>query len=303
MVGFILALKKGFGIKKFSVVLFIFLFVCQLNAQNSEVQRRRTLKYAYAGTYVASTIGFYQLWYKDYEQSSFHFFNDNKQWLQMDKLGHAYSTYTLTKLSSKTFQWAKFNKQQSALYASAASFTFLTTIELMDAYSKKWGFSWGDFIANSVGVSFYLLQELAFKKQSIILKYSYSPSPYRELRTDALGQSQLQALFKDYNAQTYWASLNINDFIPAFNPKWLNLAVGYSGNQMINAKGAFRSSSGVIYNPQRQYFLSLDVNLEKIESNKKWVKSALSVLNCLKIPFPAVEFTKENRPQLHWLYY
>ena len=104
MVDFTLALKKGFGIKKLSVVLFIFIFVCQLNAQNSEVQRRRTLKYAYAGTYLASTIGFYQLWYKDYEQSSFHFFNDNPQWLQMDKFGHAYSTYTLTKLSSKTFQ-------------------------------------------------------------------------------------------------------------------------------------------------------------------------------------------------------
>ena len=135
---------------------------------------------------------------------------------------------------------------------------------------------------------------------SIILKFSYSPSPYRELRADALGETQLQALFKDYNAQTYWASVNINDFIPAVKPKWLSLAIGYSGREMINARGAFRSASGELYNPQRQYFLSLDVNLEKIKSNKTYDKAVKEfapktfVLHALLPPLIAVTFCTVN---------
>src|SRR4051812_42271731 len=41
-----------------------------------------------ATLYAGSLIGLNELWYKNYPRSSFHFFNDNKEWLQMDKVGH-----------------------------------------------------------------------------------------------------------------------------------------------------------------------------------------------------------------------
>ena len=40
-------------------------------------------------------IGLNQLWYKDYPQSNFHTLNDNGEWLQMDKLGHVFTSYQL----------------------------------------------------------------------------------------------------------------------------------------------------------------------------------------------------------------
>jgi uncharacterized protein YfiM (DUF2279 family) len=296
--------KRTSGIKP--TLLFLMLLVALYsNAQNQEreAKRKKALNYTYSGVYLASTIGFYQLWYKNYERSSFHYFNDGNQWLQMDKAGHTFSSFTLTKYSAETFNWAGYSQRNSTLYASAFSFTFLTTIELMDAHSKKWGFSWGDVIANSSGISLFLLQDLLLQKQAVLLKYSYQPSKYRELRPNVLGDNELQAMFKDYNAQTYWASININELIPQVKPKWVNLAFGYSGKGMVNASGAYLRSDGTLIQPHRQYFLSLDVHLEKIETNKKWLKTALGILNCVKVPFPTVELSTKQQPEFHWMYF
>ena len=44
--------------------------------------------------YTGTMVVLNNLWYKDYPRSSFHWFNDNQQWLQMDKMGHACLLYT-----------------------------------------------------------------------------------------------------------------------------------------------------------------------------------------------------------------
>ncbi|MEO7561961.1 MAG: hypothetical protein ABIT07_05160, partial [Ferruginibacter sp.] len=49
--------------------------------------------------YSAAMVGLYATWYKDYPQSKFHFFNDIKEWKQIDKIGHAYSAYAESKAS------------------------------------------------------------------------------------------------------------------------------------------------------------------------------------------------------------
>ncbi len=38
-------------------------------------------------------VGLYSAWYSNYPQTNFHFFNDNNEWKQVDKVGHAYSAY------------------------------------------------------------------------------------------------------------------------------------------------------------------------------------------------------------------
>src|ERR1700733_6253100 len=46
--------------------------------------------------YTGSMVGLNVLWYKNYPHSAFHLFNDNKEWQQMDKLGHALTAYTIS---------------------------------------------------------------------------------------------------------------------------------------------------------------------------------------------------------------
>jgi len=42
-----------------------------------------------AVTYSSTMLAVGQLWYADYEQTRFHFFNDNGEWNQIDKVGHS----------------------------------------------------------------------------------------------------------------------------------------------------------------------------------------------------------------------
>jgi len=50
----------------------------------------------------------------------------------------------------------------------------------------------------------------------------------------------------------------------------------------------------------RQYYLSLDFNLDKIKTKKKGIKTLLFVLNCIKLPAPALEFS-QGKITGHWL--
>src|SRR6185295_8903832 len=45
-------------------------------------------------------------WYKDEGKTSFHVFNDSKEWLQVDKVGHAWTAYTTGRVSTELWEWA-----------------------------------------------------------------------------------------------------------------------------------------------------------------------------------------------------
>ena len=59
-----------------------------------------------------SLIGLNQLWYANYPKSKFHTINDSDEWLQMDKLGHTFSAYQLSRLGAQSFEWAGANKNK-----------------------------------------------------------------------------------------------------------------------------------------------------------------------------------------------
>jgi hypothetical protein len=295
-------LKKGSG--KASLVFFclIFFYSSHLCAQADSSKttlhnRKKLVSIGTIGLYSSSIIALNQLWYKDYQRTKFHLFDDNGEWKQVDKVGHSYSTYILSKVSAKSFKWAGYNQKEAELLGSGGAFLYLGAIEMMDAHSKKWGFSWGDFTANTIGNALYLGQELWLEKQIVKLKFSYSPTQFREMRPSLLGNNELQAVFKDYNGQTYWASMNLNSINGAIKPKWLNFSLGYGAGGMVQA------TDSRMGNQYREYYLSADIDLEKIETQKKWLKTALSLLNTIKIPFPAFEFSPDRKSQFHWIYF
>ena len=93
--------------------------------------------------------------------------------VQIAKVGHTYSAYNLTKLSYSLYTNSSEAYQKKAiLYSAASSFLFLSTIEVFDGYSTKWGFSWGDMIANAAGIALYAGQEYYLRHQVLRLKYS-----------------------------------------------------------------------------------------------------------------------------------
>ena len=94
-------------------------------------------------------------------------------------------------------------------------------------------------------------------------------------------------------------SVNINSFFELEKssfPKWLNFALGYSGNGMISAQNKTGD------NRYRQYLFSLDIDLTRINTKNKLLKKLTHVFSFVKIPFPTFEFSN-NQLKLHSIYF
>jgi hypothetical protein len=53
----------------------------------------------------------------------------------------------------------------------------------------------------------------------------------------------------------------------------------------------------------RRLFLSFDLDLTRIPTRNKTLKTIFSVVNVLKIPAPTIEFDTRGGWKGHWLYY
>jgi len=296
--------------------LFIFLFVSVFSQAQSSINTflkpsdtlnkpRRTGVYVGESVALGATlIGLNQLWYKDYPQTNFHFINDNNQWLQMDKLGHMYSTYHLGRVGAEMLQWSGASQKEQLIYGSTLGLGFLTVVEVFDGFSEEWGASSGDIIANVSGTAVYVSQELLWNEQRIIPKFSFHQTKFASQRPETLGTSLNEQILKDYNGQTYWLSFNVHSFTKdSFTPKWLNVAIGYGGEGMLYGKDAEAIENGIIQNPYRQFYLSLDVDLTKITTKSHFLKTLFSVFNTIKIPAPTLQYDEYNGLKAHFIYF
>lgn len=256
---------------------------------------------------LASTalVGLSSLWYSDYPKSNFHFINDNSEWLQMDKAGHLFSSYHLGRFGYEALQWSGADKKSRLIYGSTLGFAFMSVVEVFDGYSSEWGASWGDVVANASGTALFVSQELLWNEQRIIPKFSFHTTKYASQRPNVLGSSLNEQILKDYNGQTYWLSANIYSFCKTSKiPKWLNVAVGYGAEGMITGKS--ESADAVLYPKQariRQYYLSLDVDLSKIQTKSHVLKTVFSIFNTIKIPAPAFEINGRGKAIFHSFYF
>lgn len=240
-----------------------------------------------------------QAWYQEYNTSKFHTFNDNEEWFQMDKFGHVFTTYQTGRLMMNAMEWAGYSRRNQLLAGGLSGFIYMGAIEIMDGYSEGWGFSWGDFGTNALGSGIAMGQEILWKEQRLQLKFSFYPSGYAKYNTNLLGESITTQILKDYNGQIYWLSINPSTFMKKETkfPKWLSIAFGYGANGMLGARyNNFlvmdESGKVITFNRYRQGYFSLDVDLTRIKTKSKVLKSVFSCMNMIKIPFPNLELSE-----------
>lgn len=253
--------------------------------------------------YAGSMTGLYFLWYADYPQSSFHFFNDGGEWMQVDKAGHATAGYLISNLGYATYRWAGMERKKAIWYGGLLSFAYMANIEILDGFSAEWGFSVWDFTANTAGCLLFVGQQLLWDEQRFRIKFSFHPTEYAQYRPDLLGENFVQQMLKDYNGQTYWLTCNISSFLPETSrfPRWINVAVGYGAEGMLGAYGNPEGSPD--FPRYRQFYLTLDVDLSRIRTRSKALHTLLSVLNVIKVPFPALEVNTLGKVVFHPIYF
>lgn len=248
---------------------------------------------------------FDQAWYSGFERGPMRAFNDGDEWLQVDKYGHAFSGYTLTHWGHALFGRCGGNDRAAMWAAAGVSLAFTTGIELLDGTSAQWGFSWWDMAANVLGTGLYVGQHLGWGDQRFRLKISARHTGYAALRPELLGSGPAERLLKDYNGMTIWLTALPG---PLFRteriPSWLGVSFGAGGEGMLTASPPSPGDAPSAW-PQRyrRFFLAPDIDLTRIRTRSKVLRTAFTVLSIVKVPAPALEFRGNGRVVAHWFYF
>ena len=288
------------------LLLIAFLFIhANSFSQKDTVNFKRREVIAWSSTMATSGISYAllnELWYKNFARIKLHTFNDNDEWLQVDKAGHAFTSYMLSKQLSDFHSWAQ-PSGKDHWRGISTSLLYMTSIEILDGRSAQWGFSWGDMVANASGIFVYAAQDFFWNEQRIALKFSYTPSTYATMNESTLGRNFQQRILKDYNAQTYWASFNIHRFLASGVdfPRWLNVAIGYGATKMTSANFVVDDVNN--FQREREFYFSFDADLERVRWNKKWMRRTAKVLSFIKIPGPTFEIRDNGKIKLHGLFF
>lgn len=282
-----------------------------------------------ATIYTGVMIGLNEIWYADFERSSFQFFNDMGEWEDMDKAGHFFTAYMEANWVYKGARWTGLEENKSIWMGVALGSLFQASVETLDGFSAKWGFSVPDIAFNTLGVSAFAAQQFAWGEQRIHLKVSSFHSPYPDFEVNPVndgptvllserarslyGSTYPEQFLKDYNAQTIWASVNIHSFLKNKNsriPKWLNVAVGYGAENMFGGFDNTWSDGDINYVLEgdafpryRQFYLSLDLDLSRIKTKSHFLRMLFSLANVIKIPAPTLEFNTLGKVRFHGLHF
>lgn len=287
------------------------LFSGIFDSSKLSVKTKKTLVWSVATTGVVGTHAvLYKVWYSTGTSGKFHWINDNYNWKQIDKFGHAWSASTISMNMASAYKWAGYSQHKSAILGGVVSLAFQTPIEYFDGKSPDWGASSGDLIANTAGTLFASTQYYLWGERRLPFRFTPRLSDYAKIRPNMLGSNIPERILKDYNSQTYWLDFNFSKLKikVKYWPKWLGFAVGYGADGLLGGDdNIWTDKQGNAYDyssvPRfRQYYLSPTINLSQIKTKNKWVKALGWVTDKIKIPLPTLEYNRVNQFKFHFFY-
>lgn len=245
-----------------------------------------------AGLYLGTS------WYSSQDLGSFHFFDDSREWKQIDKGGHMMGAYNASRWITDLYKWSGTSKKKAILRGGIGGFLAMSSIEVFDGFGETWGFSWSDIGANFLGSSLAVGNQLLWNENRVQMKVGWRKSAFAEV--DSLqrlfGSNPIEWLLKDYNGNTLWLSFRVHSFLPEgkfkdIYPRWLNLALGYGAEGMVGGYGRIPDEI-IKQNEYRQYYLAFDIDLANIKTKSGFLHAIFSTVNILRVPLPALQFDR-----------
>lgn len=247
------------------------------------------------GGYIACYTALGVMWYRDALGGGFRWFDDWPEWQQIDKLGHAYGAYQISRSYIHLLGRSGISKRQRLFWGGLSGFVAQSPIEIFDGFSADWGASWGDLVANAAGSALAIANEGLWGQQRIQLKFGYWPDPLAQQYPDKLGGSAAEQLMKNYNAQQYWLCTAPADWAPQLRywPRWLGFGLGYSAQGLIGGYGQ-EPCSVINAREYRQWYLGFDFRPDMIRTKKGWIRTSLFILSAFRIPLPALRYDRNG---------
>jgi hypothetical protein len=211
-------------------------------------------------------------------RAPFRFENDWVYALNVDKLGHMYSGYLLSRTFRYMLEWSGISEKASTMYGSALALSYQMYVEVEDGFHRVYGFSPGDAMFNIIGATIPLAQWTFPVLRNFTLKYSYLPSTgYR----DELKAGQAKTFIDDYQGTTVWLAVDphfmMGSALSDAVPSWLGLAFGV-GARDLNESGGGR----------RQATIALDYNFSRIETGSSFLKGVFALVDFVHLPAPGI---------------
>ena len=274
-------------------------------APNLNPKRWRALLLFLAVLFVGVLLVLGFMWYGREKALSFHLFDDRAEWLFMDKLGHALTTYYIARAITQLGRWAGLSHKKAKLNGVVWSFSFYLCIEFADGFMPMYGFSVYDIMANVFGC-LLLYYGAWVSRFRFMPKYSFWPSQWAIIRPSLLGQSIYTQWLKDYNGQTYWFSFRPTDIISLLKlPSWLMISIGYGVDGVLGGHDNEWLKEGEHFDyttvaRSREWYLSFDIDFSTVYQ-KGLLGRVLAVLSFAKVPLPALGWSLEKGLRWYWI--
>lgn len=274
--------------------LIIFLYCCSAQAQDSTASHKPSTrqKIIVGGLAIQQVVSFnvqYQWWWRG-NSHEFRFENDgfvNNYSLGVDKAGHFFTSYLYFHALNEVMRWGEFTPRTRLLTATILPFTWALSIEIGDGFSKDYGFSNTDLLANCFGLGYGFMQEKVPYLRNFKFKMSYYPTSYY-IQNHYRGWS----LTSDYRGHIYWLSFDVHNLLPKsakrYWPPFLNIAAGYGIDKNTPQHDTPRN---------RQFAIGFDWNLSPIRTKNKGVHATKELLNYFHYPAPGISIVQGNAPE------
>ena len=229
---------------------------------------------------VAAAVAAYGMGFWDYFQtapkaSSEGWFGRTTDDGGMDKLGHFWMTYSVSHLYSYLYRWWDFSPGEANALGALSGLGIQTAMELGDAFSGGYGFSYEDAIMNTVGAgAAYILGRYPSIARKIDFRMEYKPGSLGDLTDDIL---------TDYENQRYLIALKLDGF-DTFHDSYLSYLELHAGYQ---ARGYEDFSPGGEDDRRRSLYFGVGFNVSKLVRQY----TDIGVFDYLQVPYTSVGVT------------
>ncbi len=231
------------------------------------------------------------------ETGPFHIQEDWRWTWGLDKAGHFFGGYATSYFFAEILMAIGVSWEMASITGAGLGLLYTSYVEVLDGFSKDFGFSPTDFYADLAGAGFYLLQYYCPVLQNFSPKFMYVNPAWIGEKTRIPHDSFID----DYSSQTFWLSVNVHNLLPdkakSYWPDWLELTFGYGVFSLCDPRYdcdlnlSYPFSSEAYGN--RSFLIGLDYNLVKLlpdgGSFWNWLKQGLNLFRLL--PAPALQIS------------
>ena len=255
---------------------------------DAEIQARRVaVGTVFVGGNALLYRYFKRAWWSGEKADHFFFRPDwDEDFRDQDKFGHMLGGYHLARIGNALLRDACASRSHALWWSAAYATAFQLQIEIWDGRYEKYGFSYPDLLANTLGMAWTVAQEKHPRLRAVKPTLYYARS--RAMRNARNIPGELRPSL-DYSGQTYWVSADVNALLPEsakpYWPSFLRVSAGHSITEWIDAQ------TGANMRAQRKILLTIDFDAEKLPGDAPLWKTFKRNLSYLHLPSPALQLT------------